>query len=89
MTSMIVTPSNKQEFILLEEMFKKMRIEYKPLAENIDDKTDSEDLYRFSMMNFSRAYSDEEPEYTSDMIKEPNPGYNHSLSFLSSNHNIH
>jgi hypothetical protein len=30
---------------------------------------------RFALQNFERAYGDNEPEYTSDMIKVPNPDY--------------
>jgi len=30
---------------------------------------------RLSLLGGSRAYGDDEPEYTSDMIKEPNPAY--------------
>ncbi|MBM2813963.1 MAG: hypothetical protein HW421_725 [Ignavibacteria bacterium] len=75
MTSLIVTPANKQEFILLKELFLKMKIDFKPLLNNSAEEDDSEEFYRFAMSNLSRAYSDEEPEYTSAMLKEPNPGY--------------
>ena len=75
MTSMIVNPANKQEYLLLKELFHKMQIDYKPLSNNSNDEDDSEEWYRFAMMNLSKAYSDDEPEYTSDMIKEPNPDY--------------
>jgi len=30
---------------------------------------------RFALQNFERAYGDNEPEYTSDMIIKPNPYY--------------
>ncbi|MFH1052332.1 MAG: hypothetical protein V1779_15535 [bacterium] len=75
MTSLIVSPANNQEFILLMELFKKMKIEFKTLSNNIDDVEDSSDWHRFAMFNLSRAYSNDEPEYTSNMIKEPNPDY--------------
>ena len=34
-----------------------------------------EDLMRFSLSNLERAYGDDEPEYSLDLIKEPNPKY--------------
>jgi hypothetical protein len=76
MTSLVVTPANKHEFIFLKEMFERMKIEFKPLSYNISSENEEEDWYKFSMLNFSKAYSEDEPEYTSDMIKEPNPIYN-------------
>lgn len=75
MTSIIVTPANRQEFILLKDLFQKMRIQFKPLLHINDTEDDSEEWYRFAMSNLSEAYSDDEPEYTTDMIKEPNPDY--------------
>jgi hypothetical protein len=75
MTSIVVKPANRHEFLFLKELFKKMKIEYKPLSYKIDEDEDSEEWYRFAMLNLSRAYSDEEPEYTSAMIKEQNPNY--------------
>jgi hypothetical protein len=34
-----------------------------------------DDWLRLSMSGLARAYGDDEPEYTMDMIKEPNPDY--------------
>ncbi len=34
-----------------------------------------EDLTLFSLSNLERAYGDDEPEYSLDLIKEPNPKY--------------
>lgn len=34
-----------------------------------------EDLTRFSLSNLERAYGDDEPEYSLDLIKEANPKY--------------
>lgn len=34
-----------------------------------------EDLTRFSLTNLERAYGDDEPEYSLDLIKEANPKY--------------
>jgi hypothetical protein len=53
-----------------------MRIQFKPLLNINDTDDDSEEWYRFAMANLSEAYADDEPEYTTDMIKEPNPDYN-------------
>lgn len=74
MTNMIVKPANKQEYIFLIELFQKMKIEFKPLTYNSENE-DTDDWFKFSINNLSRAYSDDEPEYTSAMIKEPNPEY--------------
>jgi hypothetical protein len=41
--------------------------------DSIDE--EREDWYRLSASNLARAYSDDEPEYTKDMIKEWNPDY--------------
>lgn len=42
-----------------------------------DDTLESEreDLFLLSNQRFAEAYGDDEPEYTLDMIKEPNPNY--------------
>ncbi|MFC2131532.1 hypothetical protein ACFLSQ_08865 [Bacteroidota bacterium] len=81
MTSLIVTPENKEDYILLKEVLSKMKIKFKPITYDIENEkdTESEDWYRFSMMNLSKSYSDDEPEYTSDMIREPNPEYNPTI----------
>lgn len=34
-----------------------------------------ENWHRFALQNLERAYGPDEPEYTLDMIKEPNPLY--------------
>jgi len=81
MTSLVVTPANKKELIFLKEMFEKMKINFKPLDYNIDESNEDEEWYRFTMMNFALTYSDDEPEYTSAMIKEPNPDYNPNFYF--------
>lgn len=39
------------------------------------DATEQEDWVVIAKHGLSRAYSDDEPEYTSSMIKEPNPKY--------------
>lgn len=36
---------------------------------------DREDWLRFSLAGWDKAFGDNEPEYTSDMIKKPNPEY--------------
>ena len=38
-------------------------------------KDDREEWYRLSEQGLAAAYSDDEPEYTLDMIKEWNPDY--------------
>jgi hypothetical protein len=75
MTSIVVKPANKHEFLLLKELFDKMKIDYKPLSYEKPEEDDLAEWYRFAMINLSRSYSDEEPEYTSEMLKEQNPDY--------------
>lgn len=40
-----------------------------------EDDQEREDWVRFGLQNLARAYGDDEPEYTLDMIKEWNPEY--------------
>ena len=40
-----------------------------------EDDQEREDWARFGLQNLARAYGDDEPEYTLDMIKEWNPEY--------------
>lgn len=81
MNSLIVTPSNQQEYILLSELLKKMKIMYITLSneEEIVQNNDDELWQHYALNNLSRAYSDDEPDYTSDMIKEQNPNYKTSF----------
>jgi len=44
-----------------------------PSSVNGDD--EREDWMQMAEESLARAYSDDEPEYTLDMIKEPNPEY--------------
>jgi len=37
--------------------------------------SEREDFFFLSNQRFAEAYGDDEPEYTLDMIKEPNPNY--------------
>ncbi len=43
------------------------------MKEQID--SEREDWANLAMESLARAYGDDEPEYTPDMIKEPNPKY--------------
>lgn len=75
MNQIIITPVDSNEFLLIKELLSKMKIKYsteKRLNSNSDSEMDWEDI---SKEGLSFAYSDEEPEYTSDMIKETNPEY--------------
>jgi hypothetical protein len=40
----------------------------------LDDENEDE-LTNFSLANLERAYSADEPEYSLDLIKQPNPAY--------------
>lgn len=42
---------------------------------NSDIDEERAEWMRFALQNFERAYGDNEPEYTSDMIIKPNPEY--------------
>ena len=75
MTSLIITPRSKQELYLLKELLTRMNIEFKPDNPEKNEEDITEEWYKFSMMNFARAFSNDEPEYTSNMLKEPNPDY--------------
>lgn len=35
--------------------------------------SEHEDWYRLSATGLERAYGEDEPEYTADLVKEPNP----------------
>ena len=42
---------------------------------NNNDIAEESDFYELSKENLSKAYSDKEPEYSLNMLKEPNPNY--------------
>ena len=69
------------EYIQLDEPYTlepntKILVTVFPKRQN-DDECDKEreDWLRLSAINFERAFGDDEPEYTLDMIKEVNPNY--------------
>ena len=41
----------------------------------LDFENEREEWFRFALDNFSKGYSDNEPDYKNVMIKEPNPEY--------------
>lgn len=43
--------------------------------ESEQESLEREDWYRLSMQTLTRAYGDDEPEYTTDMLKWINPDY--------------
>ncbi|MGA9997025.1 MAG: hypothetical protein WBP93_16530 [Pyrinomonadaceae bacterium] len=43
------------------------------LPESLDE--EREDWIRLSLESLAEAYGDDEPEYSLDLIKEPNPEY--------------
>lgn len=43
--------------------------------ESEQESTERESWYRFSMQMLARAYGEDEPEYTTDMLKWVNPDY--------------
>ncbi len=75
MNQIIITPVDINEFLLIKELLSKMNIKYST-EKRLDSNSDYEmDWGNISKEGLSFAYSDEEPEYTSDMIKETNPEY--------------
>ncbi len=40
------------------------------------EENEQEEWHQFSSDSLSAAYGENEPQYTLDMVKEPNPGYN-------------
>lgn len=40
-----------------------------------EEKLDREDWLRLSALGLERAYGEDEPEYSLDLIKKPNPEY--------------
>ena len=73
MTSLIITPQNEQEYMLLKEMLKRMQFSFKSIE--IESIEDDESWYKFAEENFSRGYSENEPDYDDTILKEPNPEY--------------
>ncbi len=60
-----------------------LKIDYLPIIKNqkvklliLLDETEQKEWQQFSGQALSKAYSQDEPEYMLDMIKEPNPEYN-------------
>ena len=79
MTSILVKPRTKHELFLVYELLNKMQVDFEQIEPDKDLETDydteRDEWLRFSMMNFSRAYGEDEPDYESALIKEPNPDY--------------
>lgn len=74
MTAILIKPADPNEYKILMELFERMNIEHSPV---IDEET--LDWYKLSIHGMSKAYSDDEPEYTADMLIEKNPKYNPDL----------
>jgi hypothetical protein len=75
MNSILVSPTNRNEFLLVKELLNRMNISHKSLSPDSDDLEEHKEWVQFGMSNLERAYADDEPEYTSSMVKEPNPEY--------------
>ena len=64
------------EQILLDEPFElepNTRLIITVLPKSLDE--EREDWARYALENLERAYGDNEPEYSLDLIKEANPSY--------------
>ncbi len=75
MNQLIVSPSDIQALSLIENLLDKMQVKYRELNNNLNDDNLRMDWHSIAADSLSRAYTDDEPEYTSDMLKEPNPEY--------------
>jgi len=60
-----------------------LKIDNLPLIKNrkvklliLLDETEQKEWHQFSNQTLSKAYSEDEPDYTLNMLKEPNPDYN-------------
>ena len=76
MTPLTITAHFDGERIQLDEPVK-LAPDTKLLVTVVQDASDEEreEWYRFAASNLGRAYAEDEPEYTVDMIKEFNPRY--------------
>ncbi|TAL69769.1 MAG: hypothetical protein EPN82_03875 [Bacteroidetes bacterium] len=79
MTSILVKPKTKDELFLVYELLNKMQVDFYKIEpdDNIESDFDKErdEWLRFSMINFSKTYGEDEPDYENAVIKEPNPDY--------------
>ena len=66
--------NDKDIYNSLTQFLKALHIEI-VREEHDEEIKEREEWYKFAAANLARAYSDDEPEYTLDMIKEPNPEY--------------
>lgn len=74
MNTIVINPVSLQEDRLVKELLDKMKISYK--SENGDSlENENSEWYQYSQKNLAEAYSYNEPEYTIQMVKEPNPEY--------------
>ena len=60
--------------IVLDEQFE-LKPEMKIIVTVLDADEERDDWTRLAMQSFERAYGDDEPEYSLDLIKEKNPNY--------------
>ena len=57
----------------LVAFLKSLKIQIVKIDESID--SSNEDMYKISKQNINRAYSENEPDYDLNMLKEPNSTY--------------
>ena len=57
-----------------------MQVDFEKIEPDDNKETDydkeRDEWLRFSLINFNRAYGEDEPDYENAIIKEPNPDYN-------------
>ena len=66
--------TDKEVYDALARFLKALHIEIVSEKKGTDINED-EEFYNLSVTNLARAYSTDEPEYTLNMVKEPNPDY--------------
>ena len=74
-----ISELNNKFLAYIHTLFKNKQIKViitdEAYSERSDNKDESGDLIVLSKKSLNRAYTEEEPEYTLNMIKEPNPEY--------------
>lgn len=74
-----ISELNNQFLDKIQSLFKNKQIRVIITDEDSADLSESNDEYKewinLSKNSFAKAYSDDEPEYNLNMIKEPNPDY--------------
>ncbi len=70
---LLINIKDKKVYEALVVFLKSLKI---PVVEKSEIEEDEKKEWEsFAKENIAKAYSDDEPEYTESMVKEPNPAY--------------